>query len=210
MSHLLTAPSIPAPVARHRPPKPTWEIALLFPGQGDWSDEEYLLLPTNRLVELSDRRLEVLPMPSTLHQRILLLLIRELLAFVEPRKLGEALMAALPVRLWAGKFREPDVVFMLAKHRSRIQAEYWEGADLVMEVVSPHDPQRDLLRKRREYAQAGIPEYWIVDPQHGKIAVLRLQGKKYVVHGEYRSGQQAESALLPGFRVEVAKVFASR
>ena len=42
---------------------------------------------------------------------------------------------------------------------------HWTGADLVIEVVSPDDPDLDLVVKRQEYAQAGIPEYWIVDPE---------------------------------------------
>ncbi len=43
------------------------------------------------------------------------------------------------MRLWEGKFREPDVVFMPAEHASRITEDYWNGADLVMEVVSDSD-----------------------------------------------------------------------
>ena len=50
--------------------------------------------------------------------------------------LGEVLFAGVRVRLWPGKFREPDVLFMRAEHAGRITDEYWEGADLVMEVVS--------------------------------------------------------------------------
>lgn len=46
----------------------------------------------------------------------------------------------------------------------RRQDAYWTGADLAVEVVSEDDPGRDLITKRLEYAQAGIPEYWIVDP----------------------------------------------
>jgi Uma2 family endonuclease len=43
-----------------------------------------------------------------------------------------------------------------------------------MEVVSPDDPGRDLETKRREYAQARIPEYWIIDPRTNEILVLTL------------------------------------
>lgn len=49
---------------------PTWEVALLFPSQGEWSVADYLALNTNHLVELSDGRLEVLAMPTEQHQLI--------------------------------------------------------------------------------------------------------------------------------------------
>ena len=64
--------------------EPAWDIALLYPEQGQWSDEDYLAATesTNRLVELSDGMLEVLPMPKTTHQLIVQYLNGVLLAFV--------------------------------------------------------------------------------------------------------------------------------
>lgn len=190
--------------------QPTWEVALLFPEQGNWSAEEYLELPTNRLVEYADGRLEVLPMPTTLHQWIVFYLCRLLHEFASTRQLGLALPAPLRVQLWPGKFREPDVVFLRTKNRRRAGNEYWDGADLVMEVLSdtPEDRRRDLATKRREYAQAGIPEYWIVDPVKRQISVLRLKGRNYLVHGTFKAGQTARSALLPGFTVDVTATLA--
>ena len=57
-------------VARVREADPTWEIAHLFPAQGAWSEEEYLDLPGNRLVEFSNGFLEMLPVPTTSHQAL--------------------------------------------------------------------------------------------------------------------------------------------
>ena len=81
----------------------------------------------------------------------------------------------------------------------------WEGADLVMVVVSPDDPERDRVTKRVEYARAGIPESWIVDPMDGIITVLRLEGEAYVEHGIFPRGQTATSAALAGFSVDVTE-----
>jgi len=125
---------------------------------------------------------------------------------VTGRALGTLLLAPLPVRLWPGKFREPDVVFMLAEHADRRHEAYWEGADLVMEVVSPDDPQRDLVTKRQEYAEAGIPEYWIVDPQAEMMTVLRLEQGQHVEYGRFGRGTVATLALLDGFQIEVDAV----
>jgi Uma2 family endonuclease len=182
----------------------------MFPNQGTWSEAEYLELKGNRLIEFAHGYVEFLPMPTTTHQMIVVYLYRTLAAFVEPRKLGMALVAPLRVRVLAGRYREPDIVFMLAAHAARILEEFWEGADLVMEVVSDDDRRRDLETKRHEYAQAGIPEYWIVDPQQSLITVLRLEGSSYVVDGEYRPGEQARSLLLAGFVVDVTTVFNQR
>ncbi|MGH2522589.1 MAG: Uma2 family endonuclease, partial [Anaerolineales bacterium] len=101
------------------------------------------------------------------------------------------------------------VVFMLAEHAARRHEQFWEGADLVMEVVSDDDRRRDVETKRFEHARAGIPEYWMVDPTPGRIIVLRLEGERYLVHGEFERGAQAQSALLAGFSVDVAAVFES-
>lgn len=193
-------------------PEPAWDIAELFPLQGSWSEEEYLALDSNRIVEFSDGSIEVPPMPTTSHQLIVLHLYGLLNFFVSRRRLGTALVAALRVRLRPGKIREPDVVFMLKKHIQRMGEEFWEGADLVMEVVSGNkkDRRRDLVIKRKEYARAGIPEYWIVDPREERIIVLHLEGKRYRVHGIFRKGKTASSHLLPGFMVDVDEVFSQR
>ena len=191
-------------------PEPAWEIAQLFPNQGDWSEGEYLDLVhrTNHLLELIDGRIVVLDMPKRSHQRIVLFLRDVLLAFVGPRGLGEVLVAGYPVRLRPRKFREPDIVFLLAQNADRMGEDYAQGADLVMEVVS-EDRRRDLEIKRAEYAEAGIPEYWIVDPREQRITVLRLAEGGYVTHGDFAPGDRAASALLPGFEVEVHQVFAA-
>lgn len=194
---------------RSREYEPTWEIAHLFPNQGTWSEEEYLALDTNRLIEFSDGYLEFLEMPTQSHQRIVAFLYQALLTFVTAHRWsGEVLFAPLRVRLWPGKYREPDVVFMLDEHAERKGEQFWDGADLVMEVISPDDRSRDEDVKREEYARAGIPEYWIVDPQHHRITVLNLEKGEYAVHGVFEKGQHASSRLLPGFALDVASVFA--
>ena len=73
-----------------------------------------------------------------------------------------------------------------------------------MEVVSPDDPERDHATKRNEYAEAGIAEYWIVDPQDESIIVLRRAGQVYVEHGRFVHGQKANSALLGGLSADVS------
>ncbi|HEY2586915.1 MAG TPA: Uma2 family endonuclease [Tepidisphaeraceae bacterium] len=187
--------------------EPAWEVATLFPNQGDWSVEDYLALDTRRLVEFTDGYIEILPMPTEAHQLILIFLFDALRAFVRPRNLGLPLLSPFRVRLSERKFREPDVIFMFARHAKRRRNRFWEGADLVMEIVSEDDPKRDFVTKRRDYAIAGIPEYWIVDPQRKEITVLQRVGDRYEVHGVFKPRQKATSVLLPGFAVSISAVF---
>jgi Uma2 family endonuclease len=116
------------------------------------------------------------------------------------------LFAPLRLRLWPEKIREPDLVFLAAAGDPRRQNAYWTGADLVVEVVSPDNPARDLVTKRSEYAQAAIPEYWIVDPQAETITVLRLQEATYVEHGVFGRGETATSAHYADLRAPVSDV----
>ena len=188
--------------------EPAWEVATLFPAQGAWSEEEYLSLDTNHLVEFSHGHIEVLPMPSDKHQTIVLYLSAILVAYAR-RIGGKVLVAPLRLRLWREKIRDPDLLFLADASDPRRQNAYWTGADLVIEVVSRDDPARDLVTKRSEYAQAGIPEYWIVDPEEKVLIVLRLEGEEYAEHGRFGAGQVATSHLLPGFSVAVDEVWAA-
>ncbi len=190
--------------------EPAWDVALLFPPQGEWTEEEYLALDTNRMVELSDGRLEVLPMPTIFHQLLVKYLSAILDRHVSEQNLGTVLFAPLPVRLWAAKYREPDIVFLRHDRARRVHGQPF-GADLVMEVVSEGEEnrERDLVTKRQEYATAGIAEYWIIDPRDQRVTVLAMDEGAYRVHGEFAPGAAVTSVLLPGFEVDVESVFAA-
>ncbi len=205
----MTSPGVALPGTASRRGEPAWEVAYLFPAQGDWTEAAYLALDTSRLVELSDGFLEVLPMPTILHQLIVEFLHGLLKASVAAHASGKVLFAPLPVRLWSGKFREPDIVYLRPERLRNLRGQP-DGADLVMEVVSEgtENRGRDLGTKRQEYAAARIPEYWIVDPQEQQITVLTLDGQTYRVHGVFGPGTLATSVLLPGFSVAVDAVFA--
>lgn len=189
------------------PGEPVWEIATLFPGQGDWTEEEYLALGGNHLIEFTDGFIEVLPMPTMVHQLIVLCLLDALRPYVASRNLGRVLMAPFRLKTRTRKYREPDILFILAEHQQHVSNRFWTWADLVMEVVSPDDPERDYIKKRADYAAAGIPEYWIIDPSRQTVIVLTLRDAAYEVHGEFGPGSTATSVLLPGFEVNVSEVF---
>lgn len=178
------------------------------PAQGTWGDEAYLRLTdaVNRLVELTDGVVEILPMPTEEHQDILAFLFDAFRAHVE-RTDGKVYFAPLRLRIRPGKFREPDLLLVQNARDPRRGSRFWRGADLVAEVVSPDGASRDLVDKRLDYAEAGIPEYWIVDPRAERVMVLVLADGIYAQAGIYPRGAVAASRLLPGFDVVVDELF---
>lgn len=100
--------------------------------------------------------------------------------------------------------REPDLIVVLNEHLDRLQEQYLDGApDLIVEIVSPKYRATDRGEKFYEYEAAGVPEYWIVDPerQHAEFAQLDEHGVYQVVFsgskGVYRS------KVLNGFWLQV-------
>jgi len=175
--------------------------------QGLWTTEQYLRITDNSrwLLEFTDGRLEVLPLPTEKHQAILGFLYVVLLTFLQPRG-GKVFFAPLRLKLREGRFREPDLLLMRDAGDPRAQNAYWLGADLVVEIVSPDDPERDIVVKRADYANAHIPEYWIVNPVDETVTVLRLAGDQYAEHGVFRRGEIMTSVLLEGFSLAVSHV----
>ena len=214
------APRVPPAVAEHGRGAAVQSLGLQItapdgrteidaePLQGLWTPAQYLRLTDHArlLIEFTDGRLEILPMPTDRHQAIAQCLFLALAPFVGARG-GSVRFAPLRLRIRESKFREPDLLLVRDAGDPRRRNDYWRGADLVMEVVGPDDPERDTQVKRGDYAEARIPEYWIVNPLDETITVLTLAGAEYAEHGVFRRGQQAESGSLKGFVVGVADVF---
>ncbi len=195
--------------------EPVWEIATLYPPQGLWSEEGYLSFTesTNRMIEFTDGRVEFLKMLTKSHQLILMFLLDTLRRYVAAGNLGIALPAPLRVRIRPGKIREPDIVFMAVGNAHRAGNEFFDGADLVMEIVSedPDSRQRDLREKTADYAEALIPEYWMVDPVEARITICTRPDTTsgYQHRQEFAKDKLASSTVLRGFSVNVADVLDS-
>lgn len=123
--------------------------------------------------------------------------------FVEQHQLGRLLVAPFQMKL-ATSGREPDLLFVASERLDWIHRTYLDGpADLVVEIISPESIGRDRGEKYYEYEQAGIPEYWLLDPQIARAEFYQLgpEGQYRLVapdtEGVYRS------AVLPGFWLRV-------
>jgi Uma2 family endonuclease len=202
--------AMPSAVSADVPCIQEWKDLLeeILPPQGDWTEEEYLVLTgqRNRLIEFTDGFLEVLPMPTDKHQSMLQFLFLAFHHFINLRG-GKVHFTPLRLRIRPGKFREPDLLLLLSASDPRRQNRFWLGADLALEVVSEDKPERDLVDKRGDYAEAHIPEYWIVNPRTETITVLRLYDDAYQEAGTYRRGESATSVLMPEFSIAVSAVF---
>jgi len=153
--------------------------------RGEWVDGEVIVFMTT-----SDR-----------HQRILNFLVTVLTNYLIRLRAGEIASQQFELRTREGAAREPDIFVLLNAHLDRLEKVRVRGAaDLVIEIISPDSVDRDGRVKRAEYASAGVPEYWIIDPREGReaIEVLMLTGE-----GEYRpvepdAGGRLASLVLPG------------
>ena len=182
----------------------------LLPAAGEWTEADYYpLSERERLVELSDGNIEVIELPTWFHQLILMRLFRALDGFVSQHKLGWIVFAPLPIRLWPGKIREPDLMFMSAAHRDRIGT-YWGVPDLAVEILSPSTAMKDREVKRLEYAQAGIVEYWIIDPEAKTVEVLTKseQSSVYDRSALFREGDALTSGMFLELSLSLADLFA--
>lgn len=178
------------------------ELAYELLSQKSWNEDAYLAFSEafNRPIELSDGKLILLPMPTLTHQRILRRFVQHAQEWLTEGNRGEILFAPHPIRLWPGKYREPDAMIWLTEHKDRMGERESASPDLVLEIVSSSNEPHDLETKFVEYAQASIPEYWIIQPATQRLSTYSLDGRAYRTVGHFGPGQQAQSIVLPGFQ----------
>ena len=101
----------------------------------------------------------------------------------------------------------PDIIYLRSENVHLIKGSFVEGVpDLVIEILS-RDRNRDRVMKRGLYADAGIPEYWVVDPVSDTITVLELSGTEYMERAELRRGDVLTTFAIPGFALPLEELF---
>lgn len=110
------------------------------------------------------------PHPTHTHQHTVLKLAGAMHAFVRSQDLGTVQIAPLPVRVWPGKIREPDIVFVANEHSDHVGEQFYGPPDTVVEVLSPGTWRVKRREKMMEYAQAGMANIgsWIQMPVQSK------------------------------------------
>src|SRR5215211_2023253 len=144
--------------------------------------------------------------PSKRHAWMSFQFARKLADHVEKHGLGVVFHSPVDVRLSRNDVVVPDVIFLSTDRVHLYGEQYVDGApDLVVEVLSRSTRSRDLTAKLRLYAQAGVQEYWLIDPDLGEITLyFRLPSGTYEVVGG--NSDRARSRILFDFEVTTAEL----
>jgi len=146
--------------------------------------------------------------PKEIHQFILGQLHLRLGTFIYARNLGKIFVAPFDVVLSNTDVVQPDVIFVSNQRSDIITANNIRGApDLVVEILSPATAERDKTLKLDLYAQYGVQEYWIVDPDTKSITVLVRGENGFDVAGIYAEDQTLRSPTLEGFDIALQELF---
>lgn len=172
---------------------------------GPYRLEDYLATPEEWRGELLWGHLVVSPSPFRRHQHVLMALYDRLRPFA--RAAGhELLVAPADVVLDRRSVVQPDLLLVHASRREILRIRVDGAPDLAVEILSESSGRRDRLVKLALYARAGVPEYWIVDPERRTIDFLALEGDAYrvllPVDGRF------ESVRFPGLVIELEPLWA--
>ncbi len=182
----------------------------VWPARSQWTYEDYLDLPDDgRRYEIIEGVLYVSNAPSFEHQFVVTELIREIGNFVKEHNLGLVLTAPFEVHLSeTTRPVQPDVIFIKADKRPAAGAQVFKGVpDIVVEVLSPSSVRTDRHIKFDAYEQAGVNEYWIINPKTHSVEVYTLSGGEYALLGEFTGVEPLTSAVLTGMTIVTNSLF---
>ena len=173
-------------------------------------DEFLALGETDERLELIDGALYIMSTPTKDHQFLLARLIVYFELYLDaftlaPAEVYQDITTILSPELQ--RVVEPDLVVILGGRNDIGGLIYVEGVpDIVVEILSS-DRSHDLVRKRQIYAEAGVREYWILDPRYDTVTLLELRGGVYAARATLAAGDTLTTPLLPGLAVPLADIF---
>jgi Uma2 family endonuclease len=154
-----------------------------------WTYADYCRIPPDRMRhEIIDGRHYVNPAPSPYHQTVSIRLAYELMRLVDKPGRGRVLTAPIDVHLGRGTVVQPDLVVLRNRNRSQIGPRKLTGTpDMLVEILSPSNRTYDRRTKKDRYERAGVPEFWIVDPDAHSVEQSVLRDGRYgepAIHAE--------------------------
>ncbi len=174
--------------------------------------EEFCQLPESVLPhELVDGELRMPAAPNVRHQLILSNTEDALRRHVREKHLGIVIQS--PVDVVLDKARplvlQPDLIYIRPDRTQIIQDKVYGAPDLAVEVSSGSGALFDRTEKAALYAQYGVREYWLIDPDAETVEVRRLEPHGFETIGVFRRGQALCSIVLLGLRLSVDDIFAA-
>jgi Uma2 family endonuclease len=182
--------------------------AMTRPGHHTW--EEFIALDDDDLRELIDGELVEVEVPRQKHERAVAAVVGTLYGWAKERKAGLVLGSGYKVRITAKRGVMPDVQFFRRGHEPTAEHEDGLAAghpDLVVEVVSPSSRRYDRIVKARWYADIGVPEYWIVDPEARTVERLVLQEGRWLIAATAADLEPFEPASFEGLSLDLREVW---
>lgn len=190
------------------PPSPTrshyWP-----PPQGQWTYEDYLRLPDNGFrYEVIEGEIYMSPAPRPNHQKVLGALHGFLWSYLQNKPIGELFFAPIDVILGElGTPVQPDLLYLRSERVHLVTEKLIDGSpDMVVEIISPTSETYDRHTKFKLYAQAGILEYWLIDPLNCQVEIFVLRGKAYIPLGPFQDDDSIRSELFPDLGLTVAMI----
>ena len=170
--------------------------------------QDYLLMPEDKRCEIIEGDLLMTPAPRPKHQEILRKLFDILETHVLKHKSGNIYFAPTDVFFSQENIVQPDLLFISKDRLGIIKDKYIQGPpDLVVEVLSPSDRERDTEIKRKLYAKYGVREFWLVDPEADTVEVAVLKEAGLVTERVYSAGTKTRSPLLARLTFDPARIF---
>lgn len=145
--------------------------------------EEYEALPEDMRAEVFDGQIYGMSSPSEIHQTISTELTTLLNNYIKSEKSPcKVFHAPFDVKLNDSPLTVVQPDLLVVCDRSKLDGKRCNGApDFIIEIVSPSNPSDDYIRKLYYYKNAGVREYWIVDPRRKIVTVYYFEGGAFNV-----------------------------